>query len=53
MSGNEVQGPALHILHIFSHLIFKSNQLFKVHTIISILHKRTLKIRNYEEHHKK
>lgn len=46
MSGKEVLGHVPHVLHISAHLIFRSNQCSKVHTVISILHIKTLKIRN-------
>lgn len=36
MSGNTVLSPVLYVLHIFLHLISKSNQTFKVHVINSI-----------------
>lgn len=52
MSVNEVLGTGLHVLYIFSHLIFKNNQHFKVCTIISSFHRRT-QIGNLKKHHNK
>lgn len=53
MSSKKCLGPVPHVSHIFSHLIFKSNQPIKVHVVIFILYKRTLDIRNLKQHNDK